>query len=81
MKPDFKKILKRHQTHSTLLDENSVIEALTESYLIGKKQSEGEFEQLKSAFVSLLEEHAQTCKPNKAVNLFIEDWEKKAGIY
>lgn len=81
MKPDFKKILKKHQTHNTFLDESSVLVALEESYQIGKKLSNGEFSQLKEAFQSLLYEHANTCKPNKAITLFMEDWEKKAGIY
>ena len=81
MKPDFKKLLKKHQSHSTFLDETAILVALEESYQIGKKLSEGEFSQLKEAFQSLLYEHAHTCRPNKAVTLFMEDWEKKAGIY
>ena len=81
MKPDFKKLLKKHQTHTTLLDEMAMIDALNESYEIGKKHSEGEFTQLKEAFQSLLYEHAHSCRPKKAITLFMEDWEKKAGIY
>lgn len=81
MKPDFNKLLKRHQTHSTFLDETSVINALDESYQIGKKHSEGEFKQLKEAFESLLYEYTHSCRLKKATTLVIEDWEKKAGIY
>lgn len=81
MKPDFKKLLKKHQTHSTFLDESAILVALEESYQMGKKNSEGEFSQLKEAFQSLLYEHAHTCRPKKAITLFMEDWEKKAGIY
>jgi hypothetical protein len=81
MKPDFKKLLKKHQTHTTFLDEIAVLDALNESYEIGRKYSEGEFTQLKDAFQSLLYEHAHTCRPNKALTLFMEDWEKRAGIY
>jgi len=80
-KPDFKKLLKKHQTHTSFLDEPSVLNALNESYEIGRKCSEGEFTQLKEAFQSLLYEYVHTCKPNKAITLFTEDWEKKAGIY
>jgi hypothetical protein len=81
MKPDFKKLLKKHQTHTTFLDEGSILVALEESYNIGKKSSDGEFTQLKDAFQSLLYEHAHTCRPNKALTIFMEDWEKRAGIY
>jgi hypothetical protein len=81
MKPDFKKLLKKHQTHNSFLDENSILVALEESYNIGKKSSDGEFTQLKETFQSLLHEHAHTCKPNKALTIFMEDWEKRAGIY
>jgi hypothetical protein len=80
-KPDFKKLLKKHQTHTSFLDEPSVLNALNESYEIGRRCSEGEFTQLKEAFKSLLHEYTHTCKTNKAMNLFMEDWEKKAGIY
>jgi len=80
-KPDFEKLLKRHQTHTTFLDENSVLNALNESYEIGRKTSEGELAQLKEAFQSLLYEHVHKCKLNKAVTLFMEEWEKRAGIY
>jgi len=80
-KPDFKKLLNRHNPHSTFFDESSVLDALNESYEIGKKSSEGEFTQLKEAFQSLLYEHVHMCKPNKAITLFMEDWEKRAGIY
>jgi hypothetical protein len=81
MKPDFKKILKKHQAHSTFLDENLIISALEETYSMGKKNSEGEFNQLKEAFQSLLYEHVHSCNNKKAAVLLIEDWEKKAGIY
>lgn len=81
MKPDFVKLLKKYQSHTTLLDENAVLQALDESYQIGKKHSEGEFKQLKEAFESLLHEYAHSGRPQKAFTLFIEDWEKKAGIY
>jgi hypothetical protein len=81
MKPDFKKILKKHQSHTTILDEKSIISALEETYSMGKKNSEGEFNQLKEAFQSLLYEHAHSCNNKKAAVLLIEDWEKKAGIY
>lgn len=81
MKPDFGKLLKKHQSHSTLLDESSMIKALEECYSIGKKTSEGEFNQLKEAFQSLLYEHAHLCNKKTSTTLFIEDWEKKAGIY
>jgi hypothetical protein len=80
-KPDFNKILKKHQTHTTLFDENAILSALKESYEIGRKSSEGEFTQLKDAFQSLLHEHAHSCRQNKAITLYMEDWEKRAGIY
>ena len=41
MKPDFGKLLKKHQSHSTLLDESSIIKALEECYSIGKKNIRG----------------------------------------
>lgn len=81
MRPDFKKLLKKHQTHTTLFDEMAMIDALNESYEIGKKHSDGEFKQLKEAFDSLLYEYAHTCRLKKATNLVIEDWEKRAGTY
>lgn len=81
MKPDFRKLLKKHQSHSTFLDETSVINALEECYFMGKKYSEGEFNQLRDAFQSLLYEHAHLCNKKTSPTLCIEDWEKKAGIY
>lgn len=80
-KPDFSKILKKYQTHSTIMDELSIIEALEECYQLGLKQSEGDKIMLKNAFQSLLYEFASTGKIKKAQSLFIEEWEKKAGIY
>jgi hypothetical protein len=80
-KPIFSKILNKHKTHSTLIDEQAVISAMEECYELGLKQSEGQKELLENAFKSLLHEYFYTGKPNKSKNLFIEEWEKKAGIY
>lgn len=80
-KPDFLKILKKHQKHSTLMDEPSMIQALEECYQLGLNQSEGEKTLLKNAFQSLLHEYVHKGRIQKSQNLFIEEWEKKAGIY
>lgn len=80
-KPNFEKILKKHQTHSTFFDEKYILNALEECYNLGLKQSEGENKQLKKTFKSLLDEYVYKVKTQKSTNLLIEEWEKKAGIY
>ena len=37
MKPDFKKIMKENNVHSTFLNEEGVISALNHVYLLGQK--------------------------------------------
>ena len=81
MKPNFKRILKKNNSHSTLIDDESIINALEESYKLGLSQREGELELLKTTFKSLLSEYVVGTKPQQSKNIVIEEWEKRAGIF
>ena len=78
--PNFERLLKKHNVHSTFLNDSSIIEALKESYELGRSYSEKENKLLKSTFESLLYEYAHNGKHNKSINLITDEWERKAGI-
>lgn len=80
-KIDFVKILRKNIPHTTLIDEDSIISLMESCYEMGLKNSDLRVKQLQEAFESLLSHYTLYGKPDKATNLFVEEWEKKAGIY
>ena len=55
--PDFEKILNEHINHSTLLDRDGVIKAMSECYKLGFEHSDIKFNLLKNTFEFVLEEY------------------------
>jgi len=72
MRPDFEKLMKEHNVHGMILNNNGIINALEKSYELGKSESEEKYNKLKNAFLDLLKELDDTQKQ--------EDWKKEGGI-
>jgi hypothetical protein len=72
MRPDFEKLMKEHNVHGIILNNNGIINALEKSYELGKSESEEKYNKLKNAFLDLLKELDDTQKQ--------EDWKKGGGI-
>jgi hypothetical protein len=72
MKPDFEKLMKEHNVHGMILNNNGIINALEKSYELGKLESEKKYNNLTSSFLVLLKELDDTQKQ--------EDWKKEGGI-
>jgi hypothetical protein len=72
MRPDFEKLMKEHNVHGMILNNNGIINALEKSYELGKLESEENYNKLKNTFLDLLKELDDTQKQ--------EDWKKEGGI-
>ncbi len=55
MKPDFEKLMKEHNVHGMILNNDGMIKALEKSYELGRLESEEKYNKLKNAFSDLLE--------------------------
>jgi len=55
MKPDFEKLMKEHNVHGMILNNNGIINALEKSYELGKLESEEKYNKLKNTFLDLLD--------------------------
>lgn len=80
MRPNFEEILRDHNVHNILLNENSMIEALEKTYDLGIKENEEKYDKLKIAFLDLLENWGDYGKYNSSRNHMEEDWKKQAGL-
>jgi hypothetical protein len=72
MRPDFEKLMKEHNVHGMILNNDGMINALEKSYELGKLESEEKYNKLKNTFLDLLKKlnNTQTQK----------DWKKEGGL-
>ena len=85
MKPDFEKLMKEHNVHGMILNNNGIINALEKSYELGKLESEKKYNKLKNTFLDLLDNWGDFGNYNLDKNQMKEewkqeDWKKEGGI-
>ena len=59
MRPDFEKLMKEHNVHGMILNNEGMINALEESYELGRLESEEKYNKLKNEFLDLLESRGE----------------------
>jgi hypothetical protein len=80
MKNNLDKIYESKIVHNSFLDKDSVIDAMTESYILGLNESEQKYTKLKLAFESLLDYWGDYGNYNSSRNHMEEMWREEAGI-
>jgi len=80
MKTKLEEIYESKIVHSSFLDKESVIEAMTDSYILGLRESEEKYNKLKLAFESLLDYWGDYGNYNLSRNHMEEMWREEAGI-
>jgi hypothetical protein len=80
MKNNLDKIYESKIVHNSFLDKDSVIDAMTESYILGLNESEQKYNKLKLAFESLLDYWGDYGNYNSSRNHMEEMWREEAGI-
>ena len=80
MKNKLDKIYESKIVHNSFLDKDSVIDAMTESYILGLNESEQKYNKLKLAFESLLDYWGDYGNYNSSRNHMEEMWREEAGI-
>jgi hypothetical protein len=80
MKNKLEEIYESKIVHNSFLDKDSVIEAMTESYVLGLRESEEKYNKLKLAFESLLDYWGDYGNYNSSRNHMEEVWREEAGI-
>ena len=80
MKNKLEKIYESKIVHNSFLDKDSVIDAMTESYVFGINESEQKYNKLKLAFESLLDYWGDYGNYNSSRNHMEEMWREEAGI-
>jgi hypothetical protein len=66
--------------HNSFLDKESVVDAMTDSYILGLRESEEKYNKLKLAFESLLDYWGDYGNYNSSRNHMEEVWREEAGI-
>jgi len=80
MKTKLEEIYESKIVHSSFLDKESVIDAMTDSYILGLRESEEKYNKLKLAFESLLDYWGDYGNYNLSRNHMEEMWREEAGI-
>ena len=80
MKPDFEKLMKEHNVHGMILNNDGMINAMEKSYELGKQESEKKYNKLKDTFLSLLEDWGDYGNYNSDRSQMEEDWKKEGGL-
>jgi hypothetical protein len=80
MKNKLEEIYESKIVHNSFLDKDSVIEAMTESYVLGLRESEEKYNKLKLVFESLLDYWGDYGNYNASRNHMEEMWREDAGI-
>ena len=80
MKNKLEEIYESKIVHNSFLDKDSVIEAMTESYILGLRESEEKYNKLKLVFESLLDYWGDYGNYNASRNHMEEMWREEAGI-
>lgn len=77
---ELKNIIDETLNHSIFFDKSDVYEAVRRSYELGLKSNQEKYEQLKSAFESLLKLWGEQGRYNVNKSRMEEDWKKHAGL-
>jgi hypothetical protein len=80
MKNKLEEIYESKIVHNSFLDKDSVVDAMTESYILGLNESEEKYTKLKLAFESLLDYWGDYGNYNASRNHMEEMWREEAGI-
>ena len=80
MKNKLEEIYESKIVHNSFLDKDSVVDAMTESYILGLNESEQKYNKLKLAFESLLDYWGDYGNYNASRNHMEEMWREEAGI-
>ena len=80
MKQELLEIYEKNIVHSLFLDKESVLKSMDESFELGKKSNDENYNKLKTTFLNLLELWGDFGKYNSSRNHMEEDWKKEAGI-
>ena len=80
MKTKLDEIYESKIVHSSFLDKESVVDAMTDSYILGLRESEEKYNKLKLAFESLLDYWGDYGNYNSSRNHMEEVWREEAGI-
>lgn len=80
MKNKLEEIYESKIVHNSFLDKDSVIDAMTESYVFGINESEQKYNKLKLTFESLLDYWGDYGNYNSSRNHMEEMWREEAGI-
>ena len=80
MKQELLEIYEKNIVHSSFLDKESVLKSMDESFELGKKSNDENYNKLKTTFLDLLELWGDFGKYNSSRNHMEEDWKKEAGI-
>ena len=80
MKQELLEIYEKNIVHSSFLDKESVLKSMDESFELGKKSNDENYNKLKTTFLNLLELWGDFGKYNSSRNHMEEDWKKEAGI-
>jgi len=80
MKNKLEEIYESKIVHNSFLDKESVVDAMTDSYILGLRESEEKYDKLKLAFESLLDYWGDYGNYNASRNHMEEMWREEAGI-
>lgn len=80
MKQELLEIYEKNIVHSSFLDKESVLKSMDESFELGKKSNDENYNKLKTTFLDLLELWGDFGKYNSSRNHMEEDWKKHAGL-
>jgi hypothetical protein len=80
MKNKLEEIYESKIVHNSFLDKESVVDAMTDSYILGLRESEEKYNKLKLAFESLLDYWGDYGNYNASRNHMEEMWREEAGI-
>jgi hypothetical protein len=80
MEESLNEIYDNNIVHNTILDRDSVMSCMEESYLLGKQKSQENYNSLRNAFEELLLLWGDYGKYNSSRNHMEEEWRKEAGL-
>ena len=80
MKNKINEIYESKIVHNSFLDKESVVDAMTDSYILGLRESEEKYDKLKLAFESLLDYWGDYGNYNSSRNHMEENWKKEGGL-
>jgi hypothetical protein len=80
MKNKLEEIYESRIVHNSFLDKESVFDTMTDSYLLGLRESEEKYNKLKKTFLNLLEIWVDYGNYNSDKPQMEKEWKKEAGL-